>query len=47
MSKAVKAALRRADAGCQEMQMLDALLLAAGLAFFALAIAYVTACDHL
>jgi hypothetical protein len=29
------------------MEMLDAIMLAVGIAFFALAIAYVTACDKM
>ena len=32
--------------GCKEIEMLDALMLAAGVAFFVIAIAYVTACDR-
>jgi hypothetical protein len=35
------------NAGTGELKMLDATLLAVGVAFFALAIAYVTACDRM
>jgi hypothetical protein len=33
--------------GCKEIEMLDALLVAAGVAFFVIAVAYVTACDRM
>jgi hypothetical protein len=36
-----------APSGCKEIEMLDALMLVAGVAFFVIAIAYVTACDHM
>jgi hypothetical protein len=39
--------LFRRQSGCQENRMLDALMLAAGLAFFAIAGAYVAACDRM